>query len=178
MVNIIQQEDQILRQKSAEVPVEDIPNEKIRKIIKDMKEALNSQEDGVAIAAPQIGELLRIFVVSGRVMDILKGEEDGLRRNYPDTVYINPKITKRSKEKALMEEGCLSARWLYGKVSRSKKVVLAAYNERGEFFTKGASGLMAQIFQHETDHLEGVLFIDSAKELENLPPEIYHQKYV
>ncbi|OHA88350.1 MAG: peptide deformylase [Candidatus Zambryskibacteria bacterium RIFCSPHIGHO2_01_FULL_43_25] len=177
MVEIFQKEDKILRQKSKEVSLKDIKGTKIRKIVADMKEALDSQEDGVAIAAPQIGELLRIFVISGRVMNIIRGEMKG-KVPYPDTVFINPKITKRSREKMLMEEGCLSARWLYGKVRRSKKVVLGAYDEEGNFFTKGASGLMAQIFQHETDHLEGILFLDSAIEVEDIPPEKLHQRHV
>ena len=86
-------------------------------------------------------------------------------------VYINPVITKKSREKKLMEEGCLSVRYLYGKVNRSTKASIEGYDEFGNFFKKGGAGLLAQIFQHETDHLDGVLFIDSAIDLENIPPE-------
>ena len=63
------------------------------------------------------------------------------------------------------EEGCLSVRWLYGKVVRSSRVTLHAYSEKGEKIERGASGLLAQIFQHEVDHLNGILFIDKAKEV-------------
>ena len=87
-----------------------------------------------------------------------------------DLVFINPKISKLSRDKDWMPEGCLSVRWLYGKTFRSKKATITAYDENGQKFTRGASGLLAQIFQHETDHLNGVLFIDHAKDVkEELP---------
>src|SRR3989344_4696851 len=72
MVKIVQKSDPILRETAKDVLVSDIQTPKIQKILKDMKEALASQEDGVAIAAPQIGESLRIFVISGKVFEIIK----------------------------------------------------------------------------------------------------------
>jgi peptide deformylase len=64
----------------------------------------------------------------------------------------------------------LSVRWLYGNTHRSKKATVTAYDEEVKKFTRGASGLLAQIFQHETDHLKGILFIDHAKDIkEELP---------
>lgn len=170
MVLIVQKENTVLRQKAKEVPIKDITSPRIKKVLAEMKEALASQDDGVAIAAPQIGIPLRIFVVSGKVMSILK-DEDQDTAIYPDMVYINPVITKLSKERKLMEEGCLSVRYLYGKVKRSTKASIESYDEEGNLIKKGASGLMAQIFQHETDHLEGVLFTDFAIDLEEIPPE-------
>jgi peptide deformylase len=70
-----------------------------------------------------------------------------------------------------MPEGCLSVRWLYGNVLRSTKASIEAYDEFGNKFTRGGSGLLAQIFQHETDHLNGVLFIDTAEDVEDMPPD-------
>lgn len=169
-VEILGREEKVLRQVAKEVPLEDIPSSRIKKIIKDMKEALATQDDGVAIAAPQIGVPLRIFVVSGRVIGYMKGEDDG-EKTYDDMVFINPKILKLSKEKKWAEEGCLSIRYLYGKVRRSTKAQIGAYDEHGKYVRKGGSGLMAQIYQHETDHLEGVLFTDSAKDVLDIPPE-------
>jgi peptide deformylase len=167
MVTIVQKGDPILRKKAEAVAVQDITSPKIQKIIADMKEALASQKDGVAIAAPQIGVPLRIFVVSGGMLkEALKGKYKG-----DDMVFINPLITKLSKDKSLLEEGCLSVRWLYGKIKRSNKASIRAYDERGLLVERGASGLLAQIFQHETDHLEGVLFIDNACDIEEMPPE-------
>lgn len=166
MVKIVQKEDPVLRQKALEVPVADISSPKIQKIIADMKKALDSQDDGVAIAAPQIGIALRIFVVSGKAFDIVKRSE-----GHPDEAYINPVLTKMSKDKKLVDEGCLSVRYLYGKTRRSTRATVEALNEKGEKITRGASGLLAQIFQHETDHLDGILFIDHAKNIRDLPPE-------
>ena len=94
-----------------------------------------------------------------------------MHRIRKDLVFINPKILKLSKEREWLPEGCLSVRWLYGKTYRSKKVILTAYDEKGKKLKRGASGLLAQIFQHETDHLNGILFVDHAKDIrEELPP--------
>ena len=164
----------VLREIAESVPIKDIPSKKIQDILKLMKKALREEEDGVAIAAPQIGESLRIFVVSGKVFVLGKEElakEDEEKIIIPDDlVFINPEIVKLSRKKIEMEEGCLSARWLYGWVKRSEKATVRAYNEKGERFEMGGSGLMAQIFQHETDHLVGVLFLDKAKDINELPP--------
>jgi peptide deformylase len=67
-----------------------------------------------------------------------------------------------------MTEGCLSVRPLYGKVRRATRATIEAYNENGKKFTKEGVGLLAHIFQHETDHLNGILFIDKAKNLQEI----------
>jgi peptide deformylase len=90
---------------------------------------------------------------------------------FQNEVFINPKLVKVSKEKEVVDEGCLSVRYLYGKVKRSKKATIEAYGLDSKKFTMGGSGIIAQIFQHEMDHLRGVLFIDMATDLEELPPE-------
>lgn len=175
MVKIVQKEDPVLREPVKEVKLADIKTSKIKKIIKDMSIALASQYDGVAIAAPQIGIPLSIFIVSGKIFHKDFSEEIGLEsvkgKKIPsDLVFINPKISKLSKEKEWVPEGCLSVRWLYGNNYRSKKATITAYDQDGKKFTRGASGLLAQIFQHETDHLKGILFIDSAKDIiEEIP---------
>jgi peptide deformylase len=175
MKKILQKEEKVLRQTVKDVDLAKIKSSKIQKIIKEMSSALKSQSDGVAIAAPQIGYPLSIFVISGKIFhkDFRKEEELSKvpNKDIPaDLVFINPKISKLSKEKEWMMEGCLSVRWLYGKTNRSKKATITAYDKTGKKFTRGASGLLAQIFQHETDHLKGVLFIDHAKEIiEELP---------
>lgn len=174
MITIVQQKEPVLREIAKEVPVADITSAHIKKILKDMKTALDSQEDGVAIAAPQIGVSLRIFLVSGIVLDMIKNQgkeelEEGPRS--PDLVFINPIITKLSKTANWMEEGCLSVRYLYGKVKRSTKASVTAYDEHGNKFERGGGGILAQIFQHEIDHLDGILFIDKAKDVEDIPPK-------
>lgn len=171
---IVGKDDPVLRKKATEVSIKDIGQPKINKVLKDMKETLASQGDGVAIAAPQIGVSLRIFVVSGKVIDYIKSSEnetsgEGGPRS-ADVVFINPKIVKLSKTKKAVEEGCLSIRYIYGKIERSQKAKIRALNENGKVFEIGASGLLAQILQHENDHLDGILFTDNAKDLQNLPP--------
>ena len=151
---------------SKEVPISEIKGERIQKIIASLKEAMNSQTDAVAIAAPQIGEHVRVFIISGKV-DALRGltEERG-----PDIVCINPKITRISRKKQEIEEGCLSVRFLYGKVKRTTKATIEAYDEEGRKVRRDGVDLLAQIFQHEIDHLNGILFIDKAHDLEEIPP--------
>ncbi len=168
MIPIVQDGNPVLRAQAKEVPLTDIGTPKITKVIEDMKEALATQDDGIAIAAPQIGASLRIFLVSGA---ILKLADKNYKGDESDMIFINPKILKLSKEKQDVEEGCLSVRWKYGKIKRAKKASIKAYDEHGNLFERGASGLLAQIFQHENDHLDGVLFIDSAYNVKDVPPE-------
>ncbi len=165
---IVQSEDPVLRAHAKTVPLNDITSEKIQDIISDMKKIMATQKDGVAIAAPQIGESLCIFAVSDKT---LKEADADYKSNGKDLVFINPIITKLSRDKHNVEEGCLSVRWKYGKVKRSVKATIKAYNELGEMVERGASGLLAQIFQHEVDHLNGILFIDTANDVQDIPPE-------
>lgn len=168
MTEILERDSPILRERAKNVPLDEVSSPRIRKIIADMKAVMHSQKDGIAIAAPQIGASLRIFVVSGK---LLKQADRTYKGDGTDLVFINPEITKRSRDKKEVEEGCLSVRWLYGKVRRSTRVTLKSLDEHGRKTERGASGLLAQIFQHETDHLEGVLFIDKARELWEMTPE-------
>ncbi len=174
MKKILQKEDKVLREIDKEIPVHEITTPKIQKILKEMSVSLKNQNDGVAIAAPQIGYRLRIFVVSGKIFHEKFVNGEGMPSNKEklpeDLIFINPKISKMSKEKEWVPEGCLSVRWLYGYTHRSKKATITAYDEKGKKFTRGASGLLAQIFQHETDHLNGILFIDHAKEIKEEHP--------
>ena len=170
-IKILQRDESILRETAKLVDIKDIKSRKIQDIIQKMRKALHAEEDGVAIAAPQIGESLRIFVVNGEALAKLgKIKKVDKNKELDDMVFINPEITKASKKKRKMEEGCLSVRWLYGQVNRSEKITLKAYDENGKLFERGASGLLAQIFQHETDHLNGILFIDKAENVQDLPP--------
>src|SRR3989344_671350 len=160
---ILQRDNKVLRSKAKSIPIKDIGSKKILNIIKRMGQVLHAEEDGVALAAPQIGESIRLFIVSGDILILNKNPK-------PDLIFINPEIIKTSKNKKKVEEGCLSIRWLYGQVKRSEKVTIRAYDETGRRFERGASGLLAQIFQHEMDHLDGILFIDKAENLREIPP--------
>lgn len=184
MVTIVQKEAPVLRGVAEPVNSKDFGSPQLKKILADMQDALEKEEDGVAIAAPQIGIPLRIFIVSHRAFEYANEENmsdaEGVpsenasadkKIRYADMVFINPVITKLSRKKVWVPEGCLSVRWLYGEVSRADKATVRAYDENGRSFIRGGSGLLAQIFQHETDHLNGVLFIDTARDVERITKE-------
>ena len=167
MVKIVKKDSKVLRSIAKEVPLKNIGSTTIKKVLSDMKEALLSQKDGVALAAPQINKSLRIFIV---VQNMFNAEDENSEANPSCKTFINPKVVKLSKKQNEIEEGCLSVRWKYGKVKRSSKATVQAYDEKGKSFTHSASGLLAQIFQHETDHLNGILFTDKAVDLRDLKP--------
>jgi peptide deformylase len=162
MKKIVQQENTVLRKIAEPIAVSDIQKAETKKMIKEMFESLDSQKDGVALAGPQISYSKRIFIISPQIL-----ESDVTL----PLVYINPKIVKKSKDKKNMEEGCLSCRWWYGKTKRSTRATVCAFDEHGKEFTIEGKGLVAQIFQHEIDHLDGILFIDHAKTLKEIEPE-------
>jgi len=164
MVEIVDRDHPVLRKDAEPVPPELFGTKKLHTIIKNMQDALATQSDGAALAAPQINVPLQIFVVSPSIFEGEKSKDVHL-------VYINPKITRLSKRTHIVEEGCLSVRWLYGEMRRSSNATVEAFDENGERFTRGAGGLLAQIFQHEMDHLDGTLFIDTAKNIREIPPE-------
>ncbi len=166
MLTIVQKGDPVLRQLAKPVNTKDFGGAKLKKVLTDMGKAMAKETDGVAIAAPQIGVSLRIFLVSGKVYK--KGDVDQLPA---DKVFINPKFTKISRKKVIRDEGCLSVRPWYGKTKRAEKATVEAYDENGKKFTASGSGLLAQIFQHETDHLNGILFDDHATELRQMAQE-------
>lgn len=109
--------------------------------------------DGIGIAAPQIGESKKIFLVETNIFPDIK---------IPSDVFINPKITKKSFKRAAGEEGCLSVKGIFGTVKRSQSLTLEAWNLQGKKFNIKATDLLARVLQHETDHLNGILYIDKA----------------
>ncbi len=177
---IVQDGDPVLRAVAHPVTQEDFGTKKLNDILNGMTRALAREHDGVAIAAPQIGVPLRIFIVARGAFAIEEAPKKGVdeaptepKKSMPEKnmIAINPEIIKLSRKKVKVPEGCLSVRWLYGNTIRSEKALLRAYDENGKLFTYGGSGLVAQIFQHETDHLNGILFVDHATEIEELSPE-------
>jgi peptide deformylase len=145
-----------------EITQEEIASGFVDKLIKDMKEALKKYSvDGftaVAIAAPQIGISKRLFIIEDQSED---------RESLPSLVAINPKIVKVSKKTHLVGEGCLSIPDLYGEVKRHTNVTFKALDAEGKLYERGAGNLLAQIIQHETDHLDGILFTDRAEHVWN-----------
>ena len=141
--------DEILRKKSRVVETVD---ERIVELLNDMYDTLKASDDGIGLAAPQIGVLKRLVVID-------LSEEDG-------EVYklVNPVIIK-SKGEQVCREGCLSVPGVLGDVVRPKEVVVEALNEKGEKIKIKAKDLLAIDLCHEIDHLDGILFTDKATEL-------------
>lgn len=133
--------DQVLKKKAKEV--KEITPE-TEKLIDDMVETFKKNQ-GLGLAANQVGELKRIVVI---------GTEKGTE------IFLNPKVIQKSREKDLTEEGCLSFPGLFLKIKRAKEIKIQAQNKKGEEIKTEAKGLMARVFQHEIDHLDGILFID------------------
>jgi len=148
---IVKYPNPILRKKSEEVKE---VTEDIKKLGQDMIQTM-MEKDGIGLAAPQIGELKRIIVV----YPIQERSLEEKAKKTPQ-VFINPKIIKKSKEAIIDEEGCLSLPGLFLKIKRAKEVEIEALNERGEKIKIKTEGLPARVFQHEIDHLDGILFID------------------
>ena len=146
ILNIVKTGDDILKKKSR--PVEKI-DERVLTLLDDMKDTLY-KANGAGLAAPQVGKLLRLFVLQA---------DDEIRR-----VFINPQIIATSAETCEYEEGCLSIPKAYETIVRPAKVTVQALNENGKPFTLEADGFLARIIQHEYDHLDGFLYIDRGDE--------------
>ena len=146
--------DPVLKTEAEEIE-KDYPE--LETLISDMWETMYNA-DGVGLAAPQIGESIRLFVCDGSPF----GEgEDG----DPDCldfkrVMINPVIFESSKETSVMEEGCLSIPMLREEVERPVSIKIEYYNEKWDLLEEELSGIAARIVQHEYDHLDGVMIPD------------------
>lgn len=160
MAKLVPENHPALHAIAEEISSEEFSGGTVAKIIKDMRTALHTYKvDGftaVAIAAPQIGISKRIFIIEDQSKD---------RDALPTIVAINPVIVKFSKKTHEVGEGCLSIPEYYGIVRRSTNVTLRAQDENGKWYERGAGGLLAQIIQHEYDHLDGILFTDRAEQV-------------
>ncbi|OUS76936.1 peptide deformylase [Paenibacillus sp. MY03] len=142
---IVKDPDPVLREVAKEVTKF---NPNLKKLLKDMAETMYDAE-GVGLAAPQIG-------ISKRVIVVDVGDENGL------VEMVNPVIVEQEGEQ-LGPEGCLSIPNLNGEVRRAERIVVQGQNSDGDSITVNASGYFARAFQHEIDHLNGVLFTDLAE---------------
>lgn len=179
MREIVQDGAPVLREVAEPVPDELFGSKELEKLIEEMSVALDAEPDGVALAAPQVGVSWRLFIVrKDRTEPPLSIHTEGsvpVERSAEVEVYVNPKITRTSRKRAKADEGCLSVRGMYGTTNRHERVTLAAQRPDGTHFTRGAGGLLAQIFEHEVDHLNGVLFTDAAKNIVGIRPHQHEQ---
>lgn len=146
--------DKILSQKCEKVAE---VNDDIRKLLDDMLETMYADK-GVGLAAPQIGKALRIIVVDDKVT------EDGVRGPHP-LYMVNPEIIKKSEEKFWFNEGCLSVPGQCAEVERHYAVTVKYLDYNGVEQVLDAEDYLAVILQHETDHLDGILYIDRISRL-------------
>jgi peptide deformylase len=160
---IITLPDPVLRKKARKVT--DFSAE-LQTLIDDMVETMRVAP-GVGLAAPQVNASLRVIVVE-------YGEADEDEENpTPPKLYtvVNPEITRFSKETEVGSEGCLSIPGFAGEVDRPLSITVKGFNRRGQPIRIKADGWLARIFQHEIDHLDGVLFIDRADHVWKLEGE-------
>lgn len=156
-LKIVEFGDPLLRKAAKKVPVANIKSAAFQNLISDIRDHLVGKKLGVGLAAPQIGKSLALSVIAIRPTKHRPTVEEF------DLVIINPSY-KGVGDKKEMWEGCISSgagqAGLFAKVPRYKKVEATFWDEKGQKHTKWFSGLPAQVVQHETDHLNGVLFVD------------------
>jgi peptide deformylase len=129
----------------------------LQTLIDDMVETMRAAP-GVGLAAPQVAESVQVITVEYSDED----QEDAPTRLF---TLVNPRITRSSSETVIGAEGCLSIPGIVGEVERYEAITVKAHNRHGQPVTIKAKGWLARIFQHEIDHLEGVLFIDRTDQL-------------
>ncbi len=142
--------DSVLKQKAKKVHTID---RSTRKLIRDMLETMHAEPGRVGLAAPQVGVPLRVIVIG------MPEEED--------VILINPKIVRRRGERVI-DEGCLSVPGYFGQITRAESVTVKGRDQNGKEVRIKAEGLLAQVLEHEIDHLNGTLYIDYPEVRETL----------
>lgn len=163
---IVQLGHEALRTMCTSVALEQIKGEEMQALFQDLRDTLADEKDGVGLSAPQIAVTKRVALIGSLAFTV-----EGTKESYPDIIMVNPRIVKTSKKTEIMEEGCLSIRWVYGPVARHRQITVEYYDEEGVKQSRGFSGFVSHVIQHEIDHLDGVLFIDYAGDLRELTPE-------
>jgi peptide deformylase len=155
----------VLRTPARAIDPADIRSPHLQTLIDDMFETMHEYQ-GVGLAAPQVHQSLRLFVAG-----FAPGpdDDDSERRDrVPEMVLINPEITPVGDSIVEDWEGCLSIPEIRGRVPRARQILVRGYDRRGKRFELRASGFTARVIQHETDHLDGILFFDRMRSLETL----------
>lgn len=141
-----QEELAVLRKVSK--PVDNF-DARLNELIDDMKDTLK-KANGAGLSAVQVGILKRVFIII---------DDDGTMKE-----FINPQILEQSGKNPILDEGCLSVPGKYAKVDRPNRVVVKAQNKAGEEFIKEYTGFLAKAICHESDHLDGILYIDKVRD--------------
>ncbi|MBM9575551.1 peptide deformylase [Leptospira sp. 201903070] len=155
---ILRMGDPLLRQVSEPVTEDEIQTKEFKKLLKDMFDTMRHAE-GVGLAAPQIGILKQIVVVGSEDNERYPGTPD-----VPDRVILNPIITPLTAESSGFWEGCLSVPGMRGYVERPNQIRMQWMDEKGNKFDETIDGYKAVVYQHECDHLRGILYVDRLKD--------------
>lgn len=152
----------VLREQARRLTAAEVKSRKVQQLIENMRYTLSSLQLGVGLAAPQVGEGIALSVIAIQPMPHRPKAEKF------DLVIINPEITETFGRKKQMWEGCISGgsgkAGLFAKVPRHRKIKLKFIDETGARRHEIFEGLQAHVIQHETDHLDGVLFVDKVKD--------------
>jgi len=151
----------VLRQQARRVEPTEIRQAAFQKLIDDLADTMN-EDHGIGLAAPQVHESVRLVVVG---MHKDPEDDESELRIVP---FVNPEIEVLSKEIIEGWEGCLSIPEMRGRVPRAAAIRVRSHDRRGKLFEMDLEGYPARVLQHETDHLDGVLFIDRMRSLDTL----------
>ena len=151
--------DPILRRKGVRVPVDQINTRRLQKLVDDMIETMRDA-GGVGLAAPQVGEVLRLVVIEKAATEMGTEGEDPL-------VLFNPELV-RCQGLRRVEEGCLSVPGYKGVIDRCERLVAKGLDRRGKEIKLKATELLAQALEHEIDHVNGILYLDHLKAHDDL----------
>lgn len=170
ILQITQLGNPILRQQAQ--PIENVHTEQIQKLIDDLI-ATVGQANGVGIAAPQVAQSYRLFIVASR--------PNARYPNAPEmepTAMLNPKIIAHSHEQVLDWEGCLSIPGMRGIVPRYQAIEVEYTSRDGKLHRQELKDFVARIFQHELDHLDGIVFLDRLQSMQDIMTEQEYQKRI
>ncbi len=171
---IIQIWNPILSRKSKTVPIKDISSSGTKQIIQNLIDTMRAN-NLIWMASGQIWEKVRIFVTEVRQTQFRNPKDiDQLR------IYINPKITWKSKSESIIYEWCGSVAYqkLFAPVKRPKKVIIEAYNENRERFKLEADGLLGRVIQHEYDHLDWIEFTEKITDIKKIMSSEEYRKRI
>jgi peptide deformylase len=156
----VKKEEKFLRKKTSDFDFEKFTKKEITELLTRMRRIMR-KANGIGLSANQIGLDFKMFVAE-------VPDAQGGTKFY---AVFNPKIEKIGQESAVYEEGCLSVPGKWGDVERTATITVAGFDKNGKPAKIKAWGLLARVFQHEVDHLNGKLFIDKAKHVHEVTPE-------
>ncbi|MBA3948836.1 MAG: peptide deformylase [Acidobacteria bacterium] len=164
----------VLREQARPLSESDIRTPELQRMIDDMFDTM-AEYQGIGLAAPQVYEGIRLFVAGGdEALPIAAMSDDG---PMPRFALINPEIAMVGRAVEADWEGCLSIPDIRGQVPRARDIIVRGVDRTGQRVEFTASGFPARVIQHETDHLDGVLFFDRMRSFETLTFLEEYQRY-